>query len=172
MDPVPDPLLLRKSGSAGNRTRNWACRSTNFQNDTEKPFSTEAGNFLFSEESSVLKWPLNQLLQRNVWYNCSLRPQIWRIPFVVFLCMYTTWNFTFQTLAGYFVYFSTVYQQSIHPNPKHTPLITLRYLYIAPTKPFHIARLQDGHWFSCRKVGAASKCEAKSLAFILRSCIR
>jgi hypothetical protein len=26
MDPVPDPLLLRKSGSAGNRTRDlWVC---------------------------------------------------------------------------------------------------------------------------------------------------
>jgi hypothetical protein len=29
VDPVPDPLLLRKSGSAGNRTRNlWICSDT------------------------------------------------------------------------------------------------------------------------------------------------
>jgi hypothetical protein len=41
VDPVPDPLLLRKSGSAGNRTRasGSAARNSDY-------YTTEAGYFL------------------------------------------------------------------------------------------------------------------------------
>jgi hypothetical protein len=50
VDPVPDPLLLRKSGSAGNKTRDPGSVARNFDHLT-----TEA----------VKKWTINQKEQRN-----------------------------------------------------------------------------------------------------------
>ena len=42
------------------------------------------------------------------------------------------WNFSFQTLVAYFITFPLDINGHSTPTPKHTPLITLRYLHIGP----------------------------------------
>jgi len=51
VDPVPDPLLLRKSGSAGNRTRDLCICSQKFW-----PLDHRGGLFLYQTSRKSDKW--------------------------------------------------------------------------------------------------------------------
>jgi hypothetical protein len=82
VDPVPDPLLLRKSGSAGNRTRNlWICSQELW------PLDHRGGLHLHTESRTKIRnireyaramnwWWLTLLNDtKNLstsWYNCRL----------------------------------------------------------------------------------------------------
>jgi hypothetical protein len=95
-----------------------------------------------------------------------------KIPFFVSLCLYRKYNLSFQTLVRHFFSsprFSPDMNRQIYPYPQtHTLNYTPQLVY-QNSKPVHIARLQDGHCISGRKVGESSKCGADSLAFILSS---
>jgi hypothetical protein len=61
MDPVPDPLLLRKFGRVGNRTRDlWICRHKLWSLDLQRWFyiDTCSFNIIIQTSTSSPKWDL------------------------------------------------------------------------------------------------------------------
>jgi hypothetical protein len=59
VDPVPDPLLLRKSGSAGNRTmtsRSVATRPEFLTLRVHKPSDSEVSGYLSGKRSPGCNW--------------------------------------------------------------------------------------------------------------------
>jgi hypothetical protein len=70
VDPVPDPLLLRKTGSAGNRPRDlWICSQELWPLDHTKKQSTDIGsvrNFISITEHALL---LTEPQCFGIWWN-------------------------------------------------------------------------------------------------------
>ena len=76
MDPVPDPLLLRKSGSAGNRTRNLCiCSQKLWPLDHRgSPIQKQGIIYTIHKNTSFIVWMKCYLLfldSRNCTHSCS-----------------------------------------------------------------------------------------------------
>ena len=77
MDPVPDPLLLRKYGSAGNRTRDLCICSQKL-----RPLDHRGGRFKHTQIQNLLFFPafrIPDLRIRRMWNCITDRIQVSRI---------------------------------------------------------------------------------------------
>jgi hypothetical protein len=73
VDPVPDPLLLRKSGSAGNRTRTSGSVASNSDTASET-FHSEILAYLVTQDFSFVRLSAELLTcpQRCVRQACNI----------------------------------------------------------------------------------------------------
>jgi hypothetical protein len=73
VDPVPDPLLLRKSGSAGNRTRTSRTVTNNSDHKTTEAVKLKLQVSKFTEKPTVAH-SVNKFLSFGGMFMCSQRP--------------------------------------------------------------------------------------------------
>jgi hypothetical protein len=118
MDPVPDPLRLRKSGSAGTSTRVlWVCSQELWPLDLEMLYLCETQKW----RATVVKPPE---------YECGPTPLTWILLEKLIVAQIIKYSPTFHGARIYFIFFTRVH---------HWPLICARWIQ---SKTFHLISLR------------------------------
>jgi hypothetical protein len=78
VDPVPDPLLLRKSGSAGNRTRDlWICSQELWTEKLTSAFQRNSAKSLYFVSKTGQKLDIPHRTEHAFW---SITTQASQLP--------------------------------------------------------------------------------------------